>query len=318
MEHEDTPEGHMLRAATIEDASAIAELINEVTLAEIGLPWTTSDQVRDHLTSPGADPALSAVVVVDDEDDVAAFIQFFATTEPLEVQMLVFVPPRLWGTGVSTSLLRLGEARGRAAAGSEGGVVRVSRFAGNEPGARLFASLGYAYVRTFWVMQLELGGPPPRPEVPEGIVIRTFNPERDAAATYAALAEAFADQWGGLPSFEEWRHEEIEGEASDFDASLWYVAEAGEDIVGVALCRATSPRSEGTAQVLELGIRRPWRRRGIALALLHTAFGELHRRGIPRVELSVDADSPTGATRLYERAGMREAYSWEVWEKPLR
>lgn len=317
MEH-GTPEGYTLRPATNEGASAIAELINQVTLAEIGRPWTTSDQVRDLLTSPGADPALADLVLVDDDGVVAGLIQFLATTEPLEVQMLVFVPPRLWGTGVSTSLLRLGEARARAAAGSEGGVVRVSRFAGNEPAARIFASLGYAYVRTFWVMQLELGGPPPRPEIPEGIVIRTFDPEGDMAATYAALAETFADHWGGFPSFDEWRHEEIEGEGSDFDASLWYVAEAGEDIVGLALSRATSPRAEGTAQVLELGVRRPWRRRGIALALLNTAFAELHRRGIPRVELSVDADSPTGATHLYERAGMREAYSWEVWEKPLR
>ncbi len=67
----------------------------------------------------------------------------------------------------------------------------------------------------------------------------------------------------------------------------------------------------------DLAVRAPWRRRGITLALLHTAFGELHRRGIPRVELGVDAQSPTGAARLYERAGMRAAFGWEFWEKAL-
>jgi GNAT superfamily N-acetyltransferase len=60
-----------------------------------------------------------------------------------------------------------------------------------------------------------------------------------------------------------------------------------------------------------------WRRRGIALALLRTAFAEFHRRGIPRAELGVDAENPTGATRLYERAGMDVAFGWEFWEKEL-
>jgi ribosomal protein S18 acetylase RimI-like enzyme len=61
-------------------------------------------------------------------------------------------------------------------------------------------------------------------------------------------------------------------------------------------------------------VRRPWRRRGIALALLHHAFRELAARGKPRAGLGVDSESLTGATRLYERAGMRvvrEGYEYE-------
>lgn len=54
-----------------------------------------------------------------------------------------------------------------------------------------------------------------------------------------------------------------------------------------------------------LGIRRPWRRQGLGLALLHHAYGECWRRGVRVVRLSVDAESPTGAPRLYERAGFR-------------
>jgi ribosomal protein S18 acetylase RimI-like enzyme len=65
-------------------------------------------------------------------------------------------------------------------------------------------------------------------------------------------------------------------------------------------------------------VRRSGRGRGIGLALLLTAFGEFRRRGIPRASLSVDAESETGATRLYERAGMHVAYAWEFWEKELR
>ena len=65
-------------------------------------------------------------------------------------------------------------------------------------------------------------------------------------------------------------------------------------------------------------MRRAYRRRGIAEALLKTAFAELYRRGERRVGLGVDAESPTGATRVYERAGMRTLWHAIVYEKELR
>ncbi len=63
--------------------------------------------------------------------------------------------------------------------------------------------------------------------------------------------------------------------------------------------------------------RKPWRKRGLGLALLHHAFGEFYRRGQPKVALGVDAQNPTGATRLYERAGMHVAYEAVAFQKEL-
>lgn len=68
----------------------------------------------------------------------------------------------------------------------------------------------------------------------------------------------------------------------------------------------------------QLGVRRPWRRSGLGLALLHHTFGEFYRRGFTRVALGVDASSLTGATRLYERAGMYVARKYLTLEKELR
>jgi mycothiol synthase len=67
-----------------------------------------------------------------------------------------------------------------------------------------------------------------------------------------------------------------------------------------------------------VGVRRPWRKRGLGLALLRHAFTEYHRRGVPRVGLSVDAESITGAPRLYGRAGMRVRESYIIHLKELR
>jgi ribosomal protein S18 acetylase RimI-like enzyme len=64
-------------------------------------------------------------------------------------------------------------------------------------------------------------------------------------------------------------------------------------------------------------VRKPWRRRGLGLALLQHAFTEFWRRGERTVALGVDAENPTGATRLYERAGMHVLFDAVVYEKPL-
>ncbi len=301
-----------IREPTPEDADAIAALINEVTVREIGVRWTTAEEERDALTSPGGEHSLPETLVLDRDGDLIGYTNAMASSGE-EVHLLVFTHPRVWGSGLSAWLIRLEEARVRERRPA-GSPVRVSAFSGNEAAFRLFRSLGYEHVRTFWVMEITLEDAPPRPTAAKGIDIRSFERGRDERAVYAALSEAFEDHWGsGMSSFERWVHTDVEGSRSDL--SVWFVATDGDEIVGAATCTTSSPHDDDAAQVTMLGVRREWRRRGVALALLRTAFTEFHRRGIPRAELGVDSSNPTGATRLYERAGMHVVRSWEVWEK---
>jgi mycothiol synthase len=85
-------------------------------------------------------------------------------------------------------------------------------------------------------------------------------------------------------------------------------------ISGVCLCKIVGDRGE----VDVVGVRRPWRGRGLGLALLRHALGEFYRRGVREVGLSVDAESGTGAPRLYGRAGMRVTESYVLFQKELR
>ena len=92
----------------------------------------------------------------------------------------------------------------------------------------------------------------------------------------------------------------------------------GETIVGYALCRWERAGEPDRSTVRYVAVRKPWRKRGIALALLHAAFGGIYRHGKRGAGLGVDATSYTGADRLYVRAGMRRAFETLRYGKVLR
>jgi ribosomal protein S18 acetylase RimI-like enzyme len=92
----------------------------------------------------------------------------------------------------------------------------------------------------------------------------------------------------------------------------------GEQVAGVCLCRAHGYDNPEIGHVNTLGVRRPWRQRGIGLALLRHSFGELYRRGRRGAGLGVDAENLTGALRLYENAGMYVQHAFDRFEKEIR
>ena len=153
---------------------------------------------------------------------------------------------------------------------------------------------------------------PIAPEWPEGFRVSTFEPG-DGRAFHAALDEAFAEEWNHVSEpFEEWAERRLN--VSDFDPTLWFIVREGDEIAAVLRCDADRA---GAGWVGALGVCRSWRKRGLGLALLRHAFGEFYRRGQRRVGLGVDAQNPSGATRLYERAGMRVTYEAVAFKKEL-
>ncbi|GAC1398303.1 MAG: hypothetical protein NVSMB49_06120 [Ktedonobacteraceae bacterium] len=118
------------------------------------------------------------------------------------------------------------------------------------------------------------------------------------------IAEAFPDI-DGKPyrPFEEW-YENVFEKSTSFEPSLLYVALANGEIVGTIVCRIYLEQNEG--YVWQVAVRRGWRKHGIARQLLLTAFNEYYQRGIRRVQLSVDAENPTGAHQLYAHVGMTQ------------
>jgi mycothiol synthase len=178
--------------------------------------------------------------------------------------------------------------------------------------AELFGARGYVEVRRFWDMAIEFDREPPAPTLPDGLRIETFT-EAAALPFYDALEEAFEDHWEHhRRPFEEWWSEKRA--APDYDPTLWFLVRDGSEIAAVT---RNDPFRSGGGWIGALGVRRAWRGCGLGKALLLHSFREFHRRGIRRVSLGVDAENPTGATRLYESAGMHVESEQVVYEKRI-
>jgi GNAT superfamily N-acetyltransferase len=149
-----------------------------------------------------------------------------------------------------------------------------------------------------------------------GIAVRTHATGADDRAVYEAVQESFADHWGHTREpYERWRKHTVE-RREWFNPALWFLATSGDEIAGVALCSDYAEMGQGWVNTV--GVRRPWRRTGVALALLHHAFAEFRARGRTSAALGVDAQSLTGATRVYEKAGMHVKHRFALFEKELR
>jgi mycothiol synthase len=297
------PEGFRVRPASVDDAAAVNELVIAADTAVQGWSDSSVEELVDwwRLT----DLAVNSWIVED--DGVVAIVVVIPHGETADIDG--FVHPEKTGLGLGAWLVRRGEERIR-----ELGFGRALAWclAGDTQARKLFEGAGFREARRFYRMLVEHDAEPAAPEWPEGVGVSTFE-RGDARAFHAALTEAFAEEWNFVPMpFDEWAELRIDGPG--FDPTLWFVAREGDEIAGVLRCDA---ERGGAGFVGALGVRPRWRTRGLGLALLRHAFGEYYRRGQPRVALGVDAENPTGATRLYERAGMHVAYEAVAFEKPL-
>jgi GNAT superfamily N-acetyltransferase len=96
--------------------------------------------------------------------------------------------------------------------------------------------------------------------------------------------------------------------------TLWFLVREGDEIAGVI---RNDPERSGGGYVGAVGVRRAWRGNGVGRVLLLRTFAEFYSRGVSRVTLGVDAESPTGATKLYEGVGMTIEMAAVVYEKAL-
>lgn len=319
MKNETLPNSTLsLRAVTWVDVHAVAKLIYDVCEADGDTTVAATPEELEHeWHSSKFNPETDSFVIQTDEGQLAAFGEVFNAKDHVHLNADFYVHPRFKGQGVFPALLARAEERAREEVSLAAPDLRVymhSTMDGKDQEAiEAHEEAGYLAVRYSWRMEINLQNAPPALPFPAGIELRPFDKEAHARLVWEAENEAFSEHWGSHASLiEEWRHRKLD--KPEYDPSLWLIAWDGDQIAGFSQNRFRM----GIGWVGTLGVRKPWRKSGLGLALLQNSFGEFYKRGMTTIGLGVDASNTTGATRLYERAGMHIASEFVTFEKELR
>jgi len=311
------------RAPTRADVTAWVELLAAVEAVERTGEILREHDVVDLLALSYVEPEQDARLAWADGEPIA-----YATVvcEPgggaARVVLTGAVRPDWRGRGVGTTLLRWQIARGdevaTARAVAPDGWLEVSAGDSDTPRAELFTAEGFTPVRQFLQMRRDLSDPVRDAELPPGLELVPYDPARDDDVRRATNA-AFRDHWGSTPmGVESWRTW-VTGHP-DFRPDVSFLVLDGSEIAGCAL--SSTHRHEWPALGFRegwtdwLAVGRPWRGRGVASALLAATLRALAADGLDTAALDVDAESSTGAVRLYERAGYRRERCRVAWARP--
>jgi mycothiol synthase len=238
------------------------------------------------------------------------------------------VLPAWRGKGIGSELLRFNEERlmqiamelkksGKLSAKT---TCLLDNFAMSTETQRinLLERRGYQPVRySFEMVRPDLENIPELP-LPDGVEVRPVKPEH-LRMIWEASNEAFRDHWGYIP--DPWEEFKRIVNDPDHDASLWRVAWQGDQVVGMVLSFIDTDQNEIYARkrgyTENICVRRPWRKQGVAKALIAISLAALKQRGMTEAGLGVDSENTSGALHLYESMGYRVVKKGAIYRKPL-
>jgi ribosomal protein S18 acetylase RimI-like enzyme len=293
-----------IRPAQMSEVEDVASFLNEHSQSLHGVDDQSASELRQYWESPDVDFERDVFVAEGSDGSLVGYADLGLHGENIWLDV----------RGLEADPLRalLGAIEMRAAEKSpDAGVIGYTAES-DEAVRGLYESAGYKVIRLSYRMEIGFDAEPPEPQWPEGFSVRPMRPGEEERV-YEVHQTSFEDAWMfQREPFEIWKHWFLKDAA--FDPSLWFLAEAGDELAGIALTREAE-NEPGLGWVRILGVVPQFRQRGLGQALLRHTFGEHARRGMERVGLGVDAESPTGAVRVYERAGMHVARTNLILER---
>ena len=307
-----------LRATKWADVNAVAQLIYDVCEADGDVTVAQSPQEIDkEWHSDGFDPQKDTCVIETRDGHIVGYGEFSNVSGHYFLNMDLYVHPNFKNQGLFKPMVDYVQNRAQKELEIAPPDLRIyihSTMDGKDVEMRdVHKAEGFNEVRYIWRMEKTLEEPPSIQILPEGIEYRPFIKDEHSELVWQADQDAFLDHWGNHPeTYEEWSNRRFV--IQEFDPGLWHIAWDGDQIAGVTLNR----NRQGVGWIGRLGVRRSWRGKGLGLSLLQRSFHEFYSRGMKTIGLMVDAQNPTGATRLYQKAGMHVASDFVVYEKELR
>ncbi len=270
------PQDFQIRAAMMEDLGAVVQLLTASDLADSGEPQWSEESLRSLWQAEDVHVETDTWIVIAPNEELAGYAAL-RRSGPGRIRSFLYVLPAYRGGGIEPYLLKQIETwllhqGAEVFAGTQVKIVIQMR-GRNQEGRKALEEAGYSLARSFSIMEIILDRPFPNPHWAEGITIRPFIPEQDEHAVYTVDEEIANDERDHRPmTFEEWKSWYYLDQ-EQFDPTLWFLAYAGSELVGVALNRSARDKGE----ILHLGVRRSWRHKGLGMALLLHTFATLIR-----------------------------------------
>jgi len=319
-------QGYTVRSATFADLEIVTSLLATHNLHIRGEKNNSSRETALYWSVPGFDLPTSSRLVMNGVGRLVgyALLEDFSNP-PVRNWADAVVHPDFYGRGIGDYLTDWLKLRGRRALervekGSRV-VMEAMITSGHQPSIERLQRAGFTYSRTYHRMHADLDSRPVATALPDGVEIRTYRGEEELWQVMVAAMDGFKDHFGFVDpelqtEFRFWKHwTETDPK---FDPTLWFLAVAGDKIAGISLCQEAADHDPAIGWVEDLAVDPAWRRKGLGLALLTRSFQEFYDRGQRAAGLTVDAESLTGATRLYRRAGMLHERSFEDYEYELQ
>jgi mycothiol synthase len=295
-----------LRAPKAEDRARILELLIESDLAETGTVTSTRADVDEMFSAPGLDHVDRARIQLDG-DRVIALVMLHPAPWVGELRAQLIVAPDAAAGAVN--LLGLIAEWSRADRPAPGPVTTTLFELPGFVARQALIDDGWQIVHSYTRMQGRLEADR-EVRLPNGVTIRAAHSTADLTAAHAVIEESVAGHWKHQRrSFDEFLRDQ---ESRDgHNPELWLLAESDGEPAGAVIARDPPEH----AWIAWLGVAPHHRQRGIANALLHSAFNELRRRGHETVGVDVDTHNQTGANAVYERAGMTVTLRADQWSQ---
>ncbi|HEX8596974.1 MAG TPA: GNAT family N-acetyltransferase [Chloroflexia bacterium] len=311
------------------DLPGMVEVLDACRSADKESQVTTLEELQRQYANPKNSDLQKDVVIVEAGGKLIGYNRLMWWKEVQDGSYVYshwgFVHPDWRGRGIGRALFHRAETRIREIAAEH--PVEAPKFldTGCDDSVagltEMIKSEGYQPIRHWYDMVRPNLNDIPDIPLPEGIEVRPTNraDREQMHKIWAAEVEAFKDHWGADETeeadFERW------GSEGKFAPELWMVAWEGEEVVGMVRnfidyeWNARTGIKRGWTE--NISVRRPWRKKRIAKALIARSLHLLKLLGLKEAALGVDTENPSGALQLYQGMGYEVVKSGTSYRKPL-